>query len=382
MNRTRQPTGAIVIRAIGMTTSLGPTAGASCAAARAGVSRARAVEHAVFAAVEGEMAATHACFAGRADTGFAGPGRLRDLTRGALADLETRLEPAALRGERIRVFVVAPAREHEAQRIAPMCETAGAYRDALVAMHTANLQATLTADRRAIAAALADAAWLGGAAIDEWFTGRLGFAAALRTAKAAIDGESATTCLLVAVDSLLDDETLDALFAADLLRTPDNANGLIPGEAAVAMLLARASAAPGHGPHPVTIDHVGLESVASREPSLHDDARLLAAVVAQCGVQADEPVEFLADVNGDVRRAAEWGCAQVLPGWPRRGHTTFPIGAFGDTGSAAGAIATAVAAHDWARGAPRARTTIVTLSEPGGGKAAIRLSPLSAPPTR
>jgi len=362
-----------------MTTCLGPTFAASCSAARAGIGRARAVDHAVFAAVEGEMVATHACFAGVADTGFAGPGRLFDLARAALADLGATLPHDALRDRRVRTIVVAPAREHEERRIAVECSAAGEYRDALVAMRSEALQETLAADRQAIASALASAEWSqGGTTIHEFHRGRTAFATAIRAAATALEGGTATACLLLSVDSLLDDETLDALFASDLLRTPDNANGIIPGEAAVAMLLEKR---PADGGTPMaTIDDASLEAPGAADPSPHEEARRLATTVARCHPSSDEVVHFSADVNGDVRRASEWGYAQVLAGWPRRMTHAFPASSFGDTGCAAGAVATATVVHDWIRGANPSRTAIVTLSEPAGPKAAIRLSRPAVPP--
>jgi hypothetical protein len=326
------------------------------------------------------MIATTGCFSGNTESGFAGPGRLVDLARASLLDLRRQLADDSLSDARVQTLVVAPDHEHETACIEVESRDLGDYRDAVMAMRTARLRDVMDTETRGLDRELAStlAIWRAHSAGNQWFRGRTGFAAATLAAAAALEDGRATVCLLGAFDSLLDAETLDALYALDLLKGPDNPVGVIPGEAAVVFVLrAHGSRSPSLPPI-ATIDAVVLDAVSTPAPASGrppaDGGRQLAKVVEACLPSEASSVHLVADLNGDERRSSEWGHAAVTAGWPRTAATTFLASAFGETGSAAGAVAAAFAVHGWNRRAAVPDSCVVTLSELHGAKAAIRLS--------
>lgn len=364
----------IPVRAMGMSSALGPSAVAACAAGRAGIARARSLQHEVFASAEGEMVPTSGCFAGVCEPGFAGPGRVAELARNALLDLERHVHDGALHDADTAACIVLSDHDHESVCIDAETRDLGSYRDAVLAMRMECLREVMEREVRSVDREVtATLARLG--ATDRgrhWFRGRAAFAAAAQTALAMLRERRAAACVLGAFDSLLDSETLDALHALDLLKGPDNPVGVIPGEAGVALLLCAVDTAPTSGALAM-LDSVAIDAAGATEPDPFVGGPRLAKVVRACLPSPTPGVRLLADLNGDERRAAEWGHASITAGWPAQATTVFPATAFGETGSAAGAVAAALAIHGLSRGV-HASDCVVTISELRGPKAALRFT--------
>jgi 3-oxoacyl-[acyl-carrier-protein] synthase-1 len=75
--------------------------------------------------------------------------------------------------------------------------------------------------------------------------GRVGTAYALAQARALIGERNVPGVVIAGVDNLLGRQTLRSLETRDRLRTSENSNGLIPGEAAAAVFVERAGRSPG-----------------------------------------------------------------------------------------------------------------------------------------
>jgi 3-oxoacyl-[acyl-carrier-protein] synthase-1 len=112
--------------------------------------------------------------------------------------------------------------------------------------------------------------------------GATGFLEVMARARAALSPQM-PSCLIVAVDSLINRRMLQALEAARRLKTPDNSDGVIPGEAAAALWVA----IPGHGNRSMArILGIGLaEEPSVADPRLANKAEGLAA--AMSGALAD-----------------------------------------------------------------------------------------------
>jgi 3-oxoacyl-[acyl-carrier-protein] synthase I len=131
--------------------------------------------------------------------------------------------------------------------------------------------------------------------------GRAGGIAALAVAARLLRAGTVERCLVAGVDSLINSDVLGRLHQHDRLKLEDNSNGLIPGEAAVALEMTHeASTGPGD------LLLVGLgeadETAVVDEEQPHRADGLVAAVrtaLAEAGFALHEIDYRLSDVNGE-----------------------------------------------------------------------------------
>lgn len=149
--------------------------------------------------------------------------------------------------------------------------------------------------------------------------------------------------IIGAVDSYLDELTLEWLQDMGRLKTDDNTKGFIPGEAAAFLVLENASSVQERGGR-LLARLTGLGS-ASEAATIYDDKPSTGRGLAQALQTAlrgqHTPVALVVcDLNGERYRANEWGYAM-----PRAFANTgtpamlwHPADCVGDSGSAAGAL--------------------------------------------
>jgi 3-oxoacyl-[acyl-carrier-protein] synthase-1 len=178
--------------------------------------------------------------------------------------------------------------------------------------------------------------------------GRVGIFAALRHGAELLRTRAVDRVIALAVDSQLDTLTLEWLAAEHRLKSPTSAAGLMPGEAAVALLL--------QSPQPAGKSRgVTVRIVAERRPAESDrtnDARggLLKAALSTCVAGlADRTGQrslWIHDQNGEQWRAEEFGYCALLMGeeWPAQAQAMLPALSVGDTGAASGALSLSLAA--------------------------------------
>jgi 3-oxoacyl-[acyl-carrier-protein] synthase-1 len=178
------------------------------------------------------------------------------------------------------------------------------------------------------------------------------FTAALSDALAGFRQGAHRRCVVGAVDSLLSLRLLEELAAGNLLKTPKNEYGLVPGEGAVLMLLETGAATAGG--RTISIDSVSRNTkIANSE---RGDGRALAQTIADAlAVSGTNDVSFsiISDQNGERERAYEWGDALVQlvargMGSAVRAHFTHAMNV-GDTGVCAPAVGVALAAYAMSR---------------------------------
>lgn len=167
---------------------------------------------------------------------------------------------------------------------------------------------------------------------DEVFAlGHAAPAAALARADELITTRRCRRVLVLAVDSLLDPDSLAWLAAADRLRGPETPDGVAPGEAAAAWLLG-----PPH-PHAIAMVQAGFQ--ASGERSARDDALRWMRAAGD-----PPPGRDRVDLPGDPWRARAWGA--VAHQWGRADEQVAADG-WGDLGAvsalAAGSVCVAAA---------------------------------------
>ncbi|HYO71665.1 MAG TPA: hypothetical protein VEU33_36860 [Archangium sp.] len=220
---------------------------------------------------------------------------------------------------------------------------------------------------------------------DRWrfFTGgSAGFALALEAACREMERGALETCIVGGLDSLVDPEHLRYLLGERRLKTADNPVGLLPGEAGALMVLKsrrsgrESEVTPAIEFAAVHVAHEPNSVGTGRQP----DGRVLSSCVqAVLGVPSSEDREVLlvSDLNGEERRAWEWGNALVRLKASGALHGEEPVWVpatgFGDVGAAGGAVGACLAVRAFQRGYAPARRSIVVSQSDSGERAAFAL---------
>ncbi|HEY6877883.1 MAG TPA: hypothetical protein VI299_07675, partial [Polyangiales bacterium] len=185
--------------------------------------------------------------------------------------------------------------------------------------------------------------------------GHAGACVALQRALAAArDGQ--TLWLVGGVDSYYTPATLQTLFAARRLMTPNTRGGFAPGEGAgflaiaperVQRAWAMESLAVLRGAHTTNEPARVLQSEVSRAQALGE------AVLGACAslrLPDDAPTLLLSDINGERHRAEEWGLVQLrLGGQLPTSHYETPASFWGDVGAASVPLLAMLACRSFAR---------------------------------
>jgi 3-oxoacyl-[acyl-carrier-protein] synthase-1 len=350
----------ILITAREMVTSLGFDAPSSCAAIRAGLSRPSPLDY--FASIDEDTnekvkVVGHA-IAGFTD-GFNMVGRWLRLAHGALDALRPSVPLAddAAFWSRTGLLVIVPAPNTPRFRNEDDAEPEAAIDSAFITPLLRRLKAPFAANAVAI----------GG-------YGPAALGTTLGRASGWLSRALVERVLIVAVDSLLDPLTLNWLASAHRLKTEDDPMGLMPGEAAVALLLENDAAARRRSAHLWG----RLEAFATaREPNpfaeeKQNSGRGLAAAIHEV-LSATVPKgsafagDIYSDHNGEQWRALEWGLAvHRLVGVVDASNVHHPAVSLGDVGAASGAVALCCALHDqWRNFAAEPISLVVSSSESG-----------------
>jgi len=201
--------------------------------------------------------------------------------------------------------------------------------------------------------------------------GRVGVAYALARCRAVIDA-GAPFALVIGVDSLLREETLDAYDSAQRLLTPANSNGFLPGEGGGAILVGR----------PAAQEELCCTGLGFATEQAHVDSELplrgdgLAAAVraalheAGCGLQ---DIDYrIADVSGEHYYFKEAALMVGRLARARRAENELwhPAECIGETGALAGLAMLVVADAAARRGYAPGRRVLAHFSGDRGERAA------------
>lgn len=298
----------------GMVTPLGESAAACCAAIRAGLMRFVELDSSPLSDGQRVVVST---------TGVkqTGADRLIALLRGALSDLAS--HSAEIDGDRAAAILALPAR-------------GGIDEAEFLALVSRAFDAPAVFKRTIIVCA------------DE-----TGVLSALAELAPAVASGVITRVLVAAVDSLVEPDSLRALHQAERLKTKDRFDGMIPGEAAVALLLEPGGA--------VCLSSPAVEQ--ERELAYDDvaDGRALSAAMRKT-LGAEQTVRLLvSDMNGEIARAEElsYATGRVMQGDFSIWHPADSVGA---CGAAATALNVAVAARGIQQGYARSDAVLITAS--------------------
>ncbi len=351
-----------------MVTSLGLSAPTSCAAARAGLSRAMKLDnYPVKSSDDGSIDGVVAHAVPLLTQGFEGDQRLVRLAEAAFADLRSQIPESVAKNGRVGFYVSIPDVDRQSK------STGKGLEEKLRAGDAGNF------DRgrpiKIFRCGVGRGGFSSPAAL-RWVSteGSTGFVDAFQKAAEDLKSGAVTYAIVGGVDSLLDEGTISWLESTERLKSPDLPSGLQPGEAAGFILLEHRGTARSRGARvagSVVAAFIGKEAntLFSGEPSTGVGlAKILKDASDPVSSTQENPFWVISDQNGESYRAFEWGNAlfrlSAMKGETPPLSTWYPAASFGDTGSAFGAVGTCLALTAFSRKyAPATRAVLAGSSE-------------------
>lgn len=208
--------------------------------------------------------------------------------------------------------------------------------------------------------------------------GRTAFFRALAEARQILGGGDVGACLVAGVDSLLNTHALEWLQSQDRLKTEDNLDGVIPGEAAAAVWIERMGQA-----RPRFLDVLGIgfgEEASVLEPDTPNIARGLADAFRKALAEAAMPLhEVDFRVGGMTGERAEFMEASTALARIQRVHKDdfalwVPAEQLGDVGAALPACMMVVTAVGFTKGYAPGRSALLFTSSHSSERAACIVS--------
>jgi len=215
-----------------------------------------------------------------------------------------------------------------------------------------------------------------------YYGGHSGIINAVHEASRNISDGLIDRCLVGGIDSCVEPRFLQAAASMKVLKTNDNPVGFLPGEAAGFFLIERSS-----NLRDTTVKaRVYLAGFAVGQDPNHyfsnEPSKGIALEHAIRQALAQDPIAsksialVIGDLNGNERRAMEWGHALVrlnadyqignLPLW-------FPAISFGETGATTGVLAICLAVKGFERGYARGGSALLWQASDSGYRGAIVL---------
>ena len=206
------------------------------------------------------------------------------------------------------------------------------------------------------------------------------FLRAVDAAYLALTSGAVERCIVGGIDSYVDAPSLEWGMATRRMKSDTNPTGFAPGEAAVFIELTNDSSSSSVGfsrlSQPGFATESGQLGVSPPEPPLGlgmVQAVREALTHAQCSVGL-----IVADLNGDAVRAMDWGSAVVrlaaeYPAF-RDAPVWVPAMSFGETGCASAGLAIGVAVQAFRRGYARTDSMLIASSSVTGDRGAVVVS--------
>jgi 3-oxoacyl-[acyl-carrier-protein] synthase-1 len=198
----------------------------------------------------------------------------------------------------------------------------------------------------------------------------------LRAARELLQLGKVSACIVCAADSFVNAASLQWLDRHLRLKTPENSDGVIPGEAGAAVLV---TASPPAGP---AVRVRGLGFGEEKAHVLNDEPLLGLGMTAaarqaltEAGLQMHEIDFRIADVAGEQYGFKEMSLTlQRLMRERREDHPLWhPAQSVGDTGAAAGLVGLVVLRETFAKGYVHGPRVLLSTASIGGARAAAVL---------
>jgi 3-oxoacyl-[acyl-carrier-protein] synthase-1 len=368
----------IVVTAHGMVSSLGLDVATSCAAARAGLRRAKKLDNLKFASLDGR---TVECAVGHQAPiithGFEGAPRLAQLVAGALRDISSRTSVSS--GRKGLYLSMPSCRRHlTGAELIPDTEVKQSFLQTIEAEFPA-LDDRISTDK-VLSLALQQTVPLRDITLRfVTYAGHTGFAEALAVAVEELRRCEVDLALVGGVDSLADERSLRWLRLTGRLKGEANPAGLEPGEGAVFLTVERIRDVDRRqSPVLSRIDNIALaEEDRPRLQGQQPTGRALSGCIRSVAGGTAE-LWLLSDHNGETSRAMEFGNVLARLANPKTEFlpALFPSAAFGDTCSASAGLAACMAQSTFYRDcAPSGMAIIVSIGD-GPQRSAFSLASL------
>ncbi|MDH5179480.1 MAG: hypothetical protein OEZ39_05505 [Gammaproteobacteria bacterium] len=211
-----------------------------------------------------------------------------------------------------------------------------------------------------------------------YFGGATGFFKGVNKAIDMLQNQHYQYCVVGSVDSLIDPPKLMQLCETGRLKGPENAAGIMPGEAC-AFILLTLSGTPDKLPVQLCPASFARESnnyysgIPSTGSALQ---KVLTEALSKLNGSSSPEGDLYHDLNGETYRSHEWGLTEVMTSkslQQRRWLRHLPAESFGDTGVAYGALATVLAYRAFIRGYAAGNNATVLCSDTMSERASLYL---------
>jgi 3-oxoacyl-[acyl-carrier-protein] synthase-1 len=208
---------------------------------------------------------------------------------------------------------------------------------------------------------------------------------ALKVAAELFDSQVADVCIIGATDSYMDESAQEWLHATKQLKTPDNGDGVLPGEGAAFVVVEPRESALNRGANVLA----NLKSVAlDKEKFSYSDeeftaggeklASVIATVLNSDSANTALTKLVISDLNGHRQKSQEWGNVVVKLNQQFDGQlemrTWSPATSFGEIGAATGLYQICLAVRAFARKYAPSNSVLICASSFEGERAAMLLT--------
>ena len=375
----------VAIVAAGMVSALGFDWRHACAAARAGIRRASAIDgHEALSAIDGEQEPVtgHAC--GFVTEGFEGSARLLGLLAAGLADLLAHLPELAHCGSETGFVLVLGPRQRTAGGAALLEHPAPAAAPAFAATDSDDVAPpVIDTDRAALLELAAQSAGFESRPLllRCWEDDDTSVVVALEAARRWIVEGRYAQIVVIAADSLLEPDCVAWLENTGRLKASGMPAGLEPGEACAALVLAAASAARGSPLGWLVGTAFAVEEATLLEGGSSTGsgtATLLRELAVRSPWAQHEPAWIVSDHNGEPYRANDLALALARASTAATGlgqaRLEYPALHFGDTGAARTLVGACTVLAAFERGYAPAPLSCLVATSDGGRRAAALLA--------
>lgn len=358
------PAAEFAIIAVGMNTAVGWDTASSCASFRAGISRTEELDYAeVFDDQQAEIVPIAGNIVPGRPAECEGLGKMVALGVDALKDLlahgavSTRPQPAT------RVFLALPNYSLRQESFLDVNDAIAAGRADEVASDEnqddetrVTLQFALECNRHLVSRLFRAAGTP--LRIDQTsilYGHHATLLVCLQQAMRVLRAGEAERCIVGAIDSLAESDTLEWALLSGRLKMAGAPCGFSPGEAAIFLELVRADSVPDDSSVSAYLSEPVVVADDSDSPNSSSPGLSLAKAIRGVFSRSREPMAGLAigDLNGEYERAEEWGYAvsRLMPKFPdfQNMPSWNPAEAFGETGCASVGLAIGVATAAFAR---------------------------------
>ncbi|MEW5801041.1 MAG: hypothetical protein AB1847_02945 [bacterium] len=374
----------LAITGLGMVSSLGLGVVTSCAAARGGLSRATELDYTVVNTEDNQPEPVMGHAVPSMTRGFEGVGRMLRLGQLAFEDFRKSMNVNVdeINPARCGLLLVLPDPDRSsraigeeegkkrAEHINPLLKSAKEPCDTEeIIARFRQVTGFQAGERNAVII----------------YSGNAGLAIALDRATGRLQTGEWESCIIGALDSLVEPPVLQWLFDQGRLKCADNPVGMQPGEAGVFILLEQKSRAVRrraaiHGLLCASATCFEDNHLFTGKPS---SGKGFAKAIGQLRQILDtgiEPFWLISDLNGEVYRSMEFGIVRVrlapeIPSF-RNAKSLYPAISFGDTGSAGAAVSLCMVLRAFARDYAPSHNALILSSADSGERGAVYVQKL------